>query len=200
MEVVRKLLDVRDSMITDSEQQLGVSVEARAIRTWEEFDEGIIRWAATIIQGAVIGEFSGAITTVNGAGDNFVAADRVPRGTVLTLDEIFNGSATSIDVRIGANVTGLVTDLAAEYTDARWGPRGALPPVRIKTGSNAVRTGDVIDLLINGTRVQRGGIFTCQALQLAEPLGNNQDVTIWGTTANLAISNVVLQGRVILPR
>jgi hypothetical protein len=200
VDVVRRLLDIRDRLPTDFVPDVALSVEMRALRSWEEFDEGIIRWCLTAFIAAVAGNLGAVMLTVNGAGPNFTAADAVPKGTIFTVDEIMNVSAgQSIRCRIGSLQTGLISVAPADYTDARWGPGLAIPPIRAVTGSNATASGEEIEHILALQRIQRDGIFIGQAEQAAEPLGGNNTLTCWGVTANTGV-DVRIFGRIILPR
>lgn len=173
--VVKTGLDVRDSLITDTDEKLQVGYEARAIRPWEEFDEGIIRWTIRAFVAASIGNFGGIQLTVNGSGPNFTAADAVPRGSLFLVDEVKNTSVNPVRLHIGALTTGLISAVPADYTDARWGPRQAIPPVRAVSGVVAAVSGEEINYVSSTERWQREGLFIAIAQQIGEPLGTDQD-------------------------
>jgi hypothetical protein len=198
--VVRTGLDVRDALITDTEDKLQVGYEARALRPWEEFDESILRWSLRAVVGpGGAGTFGGVMIAINGSGANFVAADPVPRGSLIVIDEVNNLTANAVQLMIGAASTSLTSAVPADFTDARWGPKTAIPPVRAVSGTPAAITGDEIDAVLNPQRYQKEGFFIGITEQVAEPLGGDQCLTIFSNTANVQF-NVRVKGRIVLPR
>jgi hypothetical protein len=199
IEVYRNLLDIRAQLPTDAQLEIQPSLELRAIRVWEEFSENIIRWSMSVVSAAVAAQNSALMITVNGAGNNFTADVAVPPGTVFTIDEIKNFSATTLQGTIGSATAGATSAVAPDYSDGRWGSRIARPPIRAVTYSRGGIDGDVIEGLSVAERLQRAGIFIGIAQQLAEPLNTDQTFTLYGVTVNTAV-DVRVQGRVILPR
>jgi len=201
LDVVRGLLDVREQLPTEMVREIQLSAEIRALRVWEEFSEGIIRWSILGNQGAVAAQNSGLMIAVNGAGPNFptAAGVAVPPGTLFTIDEVKNFSAGAVRICIGSSAGGLISAVPADYTDARWGPSTGVPPIRAVQGTQGGISGQEIDGVISNERLQRQGIFIGIAEQVAEPLGGNQTVTFFNVAVNQA-QDIRVQGRIILPR
>ena len=201
LDVVRGLLDVREALPTEMIREVQLSAEIRALRVFEEFAEGIIRWAIIGNQGAVAAQNSGLMICLNGAGNNFPPASgvAVPPGTIFTIDEVKNFSAGAVRLMIGASTGGLISAVPADYTDARWGPSTGVPPIRAVQGTQGGISGQEIDGVASNERLQRDGIFIGIAEQVAEPLGGNQTLTLFNVAVNQA-QDIRVQGRIILPR
>lgn len=199
VEVIRKLYDIRDTLPTDVDIQLTASAEVRALRPWEEFDEGIIRWQLRAFVAAAGALFGGIQIAINGSGPNFTTADAVPRGSLLIIDEIKNAAANAIRLYIGANSTGLISSTPADYTDARWGPRTAIPPVLAVSGTNGAISGDEINYVGAGERWQKAGLFVAITQQAATPLSGDQTLTIFTNAVNQDLDSRI-SGRIVLPR
>jgi hypothetical protein len=200
IEVVRHLLDVRDRLPTDAGDSVGISAELRAIRPWEEFDEGILRFSFRITQAAVAGQNGGIQLWLNGWHTTAGSYGVVPRGTLWILDELENGS---VGVRFLVNRTAAATGLInggdlCEYGDTRWGGINPVSPLNVNTGSNAAVFGDSINEVSAGQRLSKEGIFISEATP-GDQLGNDHALTIWGDTVNVALV-AILSGRVIFPR
>jgi hypothetical protein len=80
---------------TSINDRVQLVAEARAIRHWEEFDEGILRWSARGNAAAVAAQFGVFALTTSAAG----SAD-CPRGTIITLDHAYSEVA-AVQTRFG---------------------------------------------------------------------------------------------------
>lgn len=199
LEVARRFFDIRDRLATDVDDNVQLGFELRAVRPWEEFPGAIIRWSLTLARAADAANFGGLQITVNGSPPNFTAADPVPPGTLLSIDEILNLGANAVRLMIGAAATGLISAVPADYVDARWGPRQAIPPIRAVQGVAGARTGDDIGAVLSLQRYQYEGLFIAESLKAAEPLASDHTLTIWTNAINQAM-DLYVRGRIILPR
>jgi len=201
LEVYKSLLDIRDKLPTDALLELQPSLELRAIRPWEEYLEGIIRWSIRLsIAAPGAGLNNGLMIACNGAGNNFpvAAGQAVPVGTLISIDE-YICFGQNVTCCIGSSAGGLISAVPADYCDGRWGPAAGVPPVRAVSGSQGGVSGQQIDSAVSNQRVIRPGLFIGIAEQVAEPLGGNQTLTIFTVTANTAL-DILVVGRIVLPR
>lgn len=151
-------------------------LEARALRIWEDFDEGILLWSFWTTSGAVVAQFSFVQ----------IALGAAPPGTLYTVDSI----ATDVvaDVRTASAPIARVG--IVRPADTRWSPgTGALPPnPEAAIGSNAVVTGGQF------SRVIVPGLETTR--YISDGLRAADNLTVWGTVLNAALT-IALTGRLI---
>lgn len=192
----RNLRFVGTPLPTELTDTIQLVHEMRAIRPWEEFDEKIIRWSllVNVVAGGA-GIFSGGMITLEPITRN----GPITPGTLIQIDEVHNLTGTLLFLSIGSAAAGLISVTPADFTDARWGPQTAIPPVRAVTGGNAAISGQEIRRVIGNERLVSPGMFIGQALNVLEPLGSDQTLTIWSSIANILMT-VMVQGKIMLGR
>lgn len=185
--VTQGLLGLQAEMPTDVEAAIRVVAEARAIRFWEEFDEGIIRWMAFSAIGATVGEVGRF--QINGVAQ----ASQLPTGTIWTLDRIIVSGAGAVGgafVRI--NSTAEAGGLNFFYSDQRWAPIAGVAPMVGAVGTAAAGDGTTIAMVPTDGKLEDVGLIFPGI-----PRGDFP-ISIDGVVANAGF-NVWTQGRVILP-
>lgn len=112
-DVARRILDGRGPLPIETEQKIQIGLEARALRYWEYFDEGIYRWRhCTAITTPTAGNRKGLIIQGIGGGTN-----DVPRGTWWSVEGCRNclavGVGQGIDVWLGGGVQNGVVEVVS---------------------------------------------------------------------------------------
>lgn len=186
-EILRDIFGLKEVTFLDEVKRYVLPVaEIRAVRFWEEFKEGIMRWSLRAFQAAVVAEFSGVSV-------GFATGSPPPQGSIYVVDEIVNQSGQTIDIRRGT-VINPVAAAVSVYSDSRWAPFNVQPPIVATQGSSAAPGGTLMDQMQTGT-IRTGGVYVSPGFNpnVAEPLG------IFGTTLNTSFS-IVVRGRLIPSR
>jgi len=139
-ELVKSVLDVRDNGLTDTDTKVQPVVEVRALRPWEDFDEGIVRFGSRFVVGAIAAEFSAIAFGPPEVGGLSQAS---PKGTIICIDRIFTRARAVGCLVPRATVVGTYTETSpiVSVRDTRWGPGGAIAPnqdLKIFVGSDPV--------------------------------------------------------------
>lgn len=153
----------------------GLVTELRALRPWEEFDEGIIRFSRVYTVPLVAAQFSALQFTLTDPGVFVVVIDSVM---------VFTAGEGLLRLN-AAPVVGAAAVLGP--SDQRWGPDIAGIPLQPTQGNAAAITGTSVALCpLNVPR------------EVTEILRvGGQNLTIWQRTL-AADLNVEVQGRIIL--
>lgn len=139
-EVVRRLFDLKaNDRPAFVDGVVSPVAESRAIRPWEEFFEGILRWQARITGLGVAGQFTGAsIQGIAGAAGPFLE-------DVIVIRSVQNDSGNPMRVFVGAGgLGGAATQFFAAPMDRRWRfPFATVSPIAAfyKVGAGGVYTG-----------------------------------------------------------
>lgn len=181
--VIRRLLGIIGGTFDRGADHVQPVAEIRAVRIWEDFDEGIIRFGVNVAQAAVVGQNSMVSVTLDLAV--------VPSGTIYVIEEVDNRSAMTITARVGTVITPVAT-VAGVFGDQRMGPAAAPPPIVFTAGSNAAPGGSIFTAL--SAAVIKHDLFIGTGT-----LAFTQAFSIVGETQNTALG-VTLRGRIILPR
>lgn len=160
------------------------TLEARAIRFWEDFSEGIMRWSCAGFAAAVAAQFSGFnVSLALGAG--------IPAGAIFAIDEVENRTGITVRARLGS--PGLIPSAneVCVYTDGRWAPGNAPPPgMLVQEGAAPAEPGQSFKELTGG--ILYHNVYVGQA-------GQTDLLVFVGTVVNTAVA-VAMSGRVIFPR
>ena len=129
-EVIRRLLDVREQLPTNAGDTVQPVAETRAVRYWEEFDEGIVRWSLYAVQALVAGQFAGLDIT------GFAVNIPPPPGSLWTIDEVHNHSSMRVAFGVGSGHSPTNPQIPRNL-DRRWGPRLVSVPLNATSGAAA---------------------------------------------------------------
>lgn len=139
-EVLRRLFRLAESSPEDLAEMIQGVTEARAIRPWELFDEGIISWQIVANRQLLAGEFS----MIGLAGFNN------PGQWLVVVEEIRPTTASNIIV-VRLSAAAVVFNNAAivrpRLRDARFGNALVDAPLIMTTGTNVATFGTRIDQL-----------------------------------------------------
>lgn len=195
LDVVRQLLGLQQTLPTETEEKLRVTMEARAVRPWEEFDEGIIGWWQHVLQPAVVGQFSGVFLGVGSEA----GLSPAPRTRIVVLDSVaVDDNAADYQIRRSEGTTlGAGATLNAVPTDSRWGGSAvALQSVFLGRGSGAALDGALVEIFGNGaSALPRTPLASLPLIvhggDAPQPL-----ILVYKATVNTALS-VTLRGRLV---
>lgn len=184
--VLRRVLDAREALPVDYSQVIQPSLEARAIRLWEEFDERVVRWWVQVSQAAVGGEFAGVVIQPN--------VNMLP-GSLWTVEQVIvTNNLGGALFAVGATPGGFASG-AVKYCDNRWGPvaAGVGPQLDVSFGSDPATSGfnewAVPPNVAFGPNEWPGWIST--------EVGQN--FAVWGAAIAQALV-VGLAGRIVVPQ
>lgn len=182
LNVINRLLDANEPAPVDAAKQLVLTMEARGLRSFEEFDEDIVRWGHVVAQAAGgAGTFAGVF--INGP---------VPNNQIYTVDEIKNLGAGVLQVRNSATVpAGFATFSNPNYEEGRYAVGPVVVPLSISRGVDATITGGLVDEISPGERVT-GGRWS----NLGGVSNGQGGLLISADTAVVAI-RLVIRGRLI---
>lgn len=167
MELIRRLLDVREQLPTDLEAKVQLVAEARALRFWEQFDERVIRWSLNFARVA------DPVAFVGGLIQGFTIAN-VPTGSLWLVERVRNHAPNILNVHIDT-APGLGSNnlqVSARYLDRREGPTDAPVPLACFTSSSGLApTGNLVAAVDPGEEHYLGyvGISTAQNVSGNEP-------------------------------
>jgi hypothetical protein len=183
-DVVRRLFRLSETPPNELAEQIQATVEARAIRPWEDFDEGIVRWCITVSQPGVVAEFSLiGLTGFNSPGQWLVVVDRI---------KSWSGANASIRLS-GVPVVfngGVIS--RPRLLDARWGSALVDAPPIFTRGSNAAQPGTAIDATI----VQQDGVQPI-IIPVGLPYPGGSNILVVSSLALNTAIDVTMQGRAI---
>lgn len=194
--VIKRQLDVRDSLPSDTEDKVTPTMEVRAIREFEEFDEGITRWMIALLVGAVAGEF-GVIAL---APPDFIPVaapgGALGKGSIVIVDSVLNTSGITVDIGITtlavaqATLAG-ISNITAN-ADSRGGPASAsVPGVNWMAGTDPAGLSGS-DSVTAGTRHPGPAIAILHA-------GSAHVISFTGAVANTAVG-LRIRGRTWRPK
>jgi len=148
-DVVRRLFRLSESAPSELNDTIQAIVEARAIRPWELFDEGIISFQLLRTQPAVVAEFSLiGLTGFNNPGQWLVVVEEI-RAIIANQDV----RLSAVPVVFNAGVV-----VRPRLLDARFGSATVDAPPIFSSGSNAALPGTQVDIVVpavSPTRVMR---------------------------------------------
>lgn len=185
--VLKAILDGRESVPTDTLKEIQPGFDVRALRPWEYFHERILRWAALLSSAAVAGETSSC-----GFGNI-----GVPFG-LLCIDTIISHSAQTIQLRTGDDPSGATGGNLADALDTRWGIGALQGPSTLVNGHSIAAAGSPIVQVPPSTAIDVGLCIQADGNGV-QPFQPNQVTLIRGVTVNTAVSVSVI-GRLLLYR
>ncbi len=193
-ETLRRFLDIRDQLPTDAELIVRPSFELRALRPWEEFDEGVIRWWGFYQAVAIVGQLSSVL--INPRRNTVGLGALPPAGTLITLDFAENHSAAPNVVQLIAGPNNQVGPgfSAIVYQDTRHGPVASVGPVSVVVGQANAGGGIVGRLNSVDTVTSR-----LENIGWVSLVGDGDPLELRGTTLNTTVA-CSLRGRIIPPR
>ncbi|SRR6266540_379982 len=191
-ETLRRFLDIRDQLPTDAELIVRPSFELRALRFWEEFDEGTIRWWGFYQAGAIVGQLSSVL--INPRRNTAGLGALPPPGTLITLDFAENHSTNVVQFVAGPNNQVGPSFAAMVYQDTRHGPVNAIAPTFIGVGQSGAGGGIVGRLNSVDTVTAR-----LENIGWVSLTGDGDPLELRGTVLNTTVS-CSLRGRIIPPR
>lgn len=190
-DVVRRLLDLKSNDRPEVASDVVMPVaEVRALRYFEEFDEGVIRWIADAEIAAQVGTFSGLrISGIVGL-----------RGSsIYTVDLVKNISAQEATIRINGGVVVNLGTQTVLYEDERWST-AAPPPLDVIQISQTPITATRIWRLLAGESID--AVYVSKAISSAVGAGaplSGTTFEVFGDTVNTAL-RIMIRGRIIQPQ
>jgi len=195
IEVLRRLLDVRDQLPTNAVDTVQPVAEVRALRVWESFDEQIIEWSLRATTGVVAGRFSGLTLSLAAPG----TPATLPASSLLVIDWMRSNVAGNT---IGANVSaipvgnaeaGTITEM---HRDSRAGllPTAQVEPLVTLNLSLAAALPNQVWQATSALQEIR-----IAAVIAALTTGVLGAFNAYGNTAATAI-DVTLDGKIVIPR
>lgn len=120
-QVIRRILDARGSYIVEYGEKLQPVIEGRALRYWEDWDEGIYRWRVFITRTPSAGQRAAWTTT----GFGNLGLQVPPIGSWWSVESVRNCqdptvAANKLQLYIGGNVNAGV-NVPASFLDAHFG-------------------------------------------------------------------------------
>lgn len=179
-----KLLGLQGENPEEVSRLIQPVAEARAIRYWEEFHEGIRRWGVLVSQGLVAGESS------------YVAVrPPVTAGRIVTIDRVQGNTTFVVGIATDSVITAtLAATTAARYADARVAYNNAGAEVDVVSGTDAAQIEDDFALLpANGVFAEFPIILTRRQLG-DNPVG----LVLRAATVATALTASIM-GRIIDP-
>ena len=164
--VVRRLLGVIGSTFSGAADVVQPVTEIRALRAFEDFDEGLYLLYGARFEAAVAGEFS------------YVGLLPHP-DFLIHVEEVVNLSAQTIDTRIGFTMNPVITLTPCIVRDGRLG-LGANTPLNLNSGAEVAPDGVV------GQRIQVAANIPRRLDHIIQPGG--QSLAFVGGTVNTAVS------------
>lgn len=143
--VVERVLGLTGTPLpTELVPGIQLSTEMRALRHFEEYDEGLIRWWGFFQQIAIAGQLS----TIQ-FNPSSIVLDSKLRGAILTVDRIKPRSTPAVALSLAAGDGAPVgaAFAAASYRDTRWGPAQAAALAVQAAEGQAVASGAIVDSL-----------------------------------------------------
>jgi hypothetical protein len=188
--VIRRLFGLRQTSPVDVEDSYRGVAEVRAVRVWEEFDEGILAWVAFATRAAVVGEFS--VIALSGFSSAAIGGRWINQ-----LDMVIPEPGTNtievrlVDVALVLNNGGTATP---RYVDPRHGTASVPAIPAILTGSQVALVGTAIGRLASTTLLQLP-IFPL--IQTVGQIPGVSNIIAFASLAANAPITVQMRGRLI---
>jgi len=187
-EVLRRLFKLAQTAPEELAPVLQAVAEARAVRPWELFDEGIVSWQIFTTRAAFVAEFSMiGLTGFNNPGQWLVLVEEI---------RPLPGSG-NIEIRLSgaAVVFNNAAIVRAKYRDARAGNALTDAPPIFTAGTNAALVGSVMDEV--APNVAPGWSRSPFILPFGLPVGGTANILYVASTATNTALRVMFRGLAI---